>query len=248
LSQCQQEVQNLDDKSHGRQLIAYRPCCDIYGNYRPLQYDGSTGYSWCVDRLGLPVKGSLSKPGEGMPRCEPIDPTGCQLQVQRILGQLKSDVNKSDPDLEYHCYNDDVTQEVAAGQRDTVDIPECDATTGQYRPMQTDDLSRDRWCVGPEGLELSGTRTPKHLPDPACLAFTPKEIPITKCEREYQEATKDPELIGQFVPQCDEKGNYEPMQCWGSTGTCWCVDGNGTMINGTLTLPGELWRDCDHLA
>lgn len=29
-------------------------------------------------------------------------------------------------------------------------------------------------------------------------------------------------LIGEYVPQLDENGDRLPIQCWGSTGTCWC--------------------------
>ncbi|KAI1902958.1 hypothetical protein AGOR_G00021930 [Albula goreensis] len=39
---------------------------------------------------------------------------------------------------------------------------------------------------------------------------------------------------GGFIPQCDQQGNYLPMQCWKSTGMCWCVDSNGSMIEGSL--------------
>jgi len=35
------------------------------------------------------------------------------------------------------------------------------------------------------------------------------------------------------VPQCEEDGSYSPMQCWASTGYCWCVDDNGVEIPGT---------------
>ena len=30
-------------------------------------------------------------------------------------------------------------------------------------------------------------------------------------------------LIGAYVPQCDETGDFTPVQCHGSTGYCWCV-------------------------
>ncbi|KAG7465179.1 hypothetical protein MATL_G00173590 [Megalops atlanticus] len=39
---------------------------------------------------------------------------------------------------------------------------------------------------------------------------------------------------GFYRPQCDEQGNYLPMQCWHSTGYCWCVDKNGVQIPNTL--------------
>ncbi|XP_053567076.1 nidogen-1 [Bombina bombina] len=44
--------------------------------------------------------------------------------------------------------------------------------------------------------------------------------------------------IGQFVPSCDEDGNYTPIQCHSGTGYCWCVDREGNELNGTRTGPG----------
>ncbi|XP_038593380.1 nidogen-1 [Micropterus salmoides] len=44
--------------------------------------------------------------------------------------------------------------------------------------------------------------------------------------------------IGQYIPTCDENGDYEPMQCHGGTGHCWCVDQNGQEISGTRSAPG----------
>ena len=31
-------------------------------------------------------------------------------------------------------------------------------------------------------------------------------------------------MLGAFRVSCKEDGNYEPMQCHGSTGYCWCVN------------------------
>ncbi|KAK5898939.1 hypothetical protein CesoFtcFv8_008470 [Champsocephalus esox] len=45
--------------------------------------------------------------------------------------------------------------------------------------------------------------------------------------------------VGQFVPQCDLHGAYEPTQCHGSIGQCWCVDASGQEIPNTRTGPGN---------
>ncbi|XP_077351724.1 nidogen-1 [Festucalex cinctus] len=52
--------------------------------------------------------------------------------------------------------------------------------------------------------------------------------------------------VGQYIPTCDENGNYEPMQCHGSTGHCWCVDRNGQEITGTRSGPGGRPMCIDH--
>ncbi|RXN01624.1 Nidogen-1 [Acipenser ruthenus] len=45
-------------------------------------------------------------------------------------------------------------------------------------------------------------------------------------------------IPGQYVPNCDDHGNYTPLQCHGSTGQCWCVDRNGQEIPGTRSERG----------
>lgn len=54
----------------------------------------------------------------------------------------------------------------------------------------------------------------------------------TKCQ---MEAVSGVGKIGAYKPQCDEKGNYLPTQCWHATGFCWCVDKYGNPIEGTAS-------------
>ncbi|KAL1780690.1 nidogen-2 [Sigmodon hispidus] len=46
------------------------------------------------------------------------------------------------------------------------------------------------------------------------------------------------------IPQCDEQGNFVPLQCHGNTGFCWCVDQNGHEVPGTQTPPGSTPPHC----
>ncbi|XP_063784719.1 HLA class II histocompatibility antigen gamma chain isoform X2 [Pseudophryne corroboree] len=56
---------------------------------------------------------------------------------------------------------------------------------------------------------------------------TPSGAPVlTPC----QEKASSPVKLGAYVPQCDEDGEYTPMQCWRGTGYCWCVYNNGTEV------------------
>lgn len=41
--------------------------------------------------------------------------------------------------------------------------------------------------------------------------------------------------LGSFRPKCDELGRYKPVQCWVGAGFCWCVNANGSPIEGTHT-------------
>lgn len=53
--------------------------------------------------------------------------------------------------------------------------------------------------------------------------------PQTKCQMKELFMRK----LGIFTPQCDENGDYLPVQCSDTNGYCWCVDENGAEIPGT---------------
>jgi len=63
----------------------YVPQCDDNGDFRPLQYHGSTGYSWCVDREGHEVPGTKTPPSQPAPDCSTIT----RNHVDRRLNQVK---------------------------------------------------------------------------------------------------------------------------------------------------------------
>lgn len=54
---------------------------------------------------------------------------------------------------------------------------------------------------------------------------------LTSCQLQRQRAllSQDTDL----VPQCMESGEYQPVQCDGALGQCWCVDLEGMEIYGT---------------
>ncbi|KAG7484554.1 hypothetical protein MATL_G00050580 [Megalops atlanticus] len=55
---------------------------------------------------------------------------------------------------------------------------------------------------------------------------------LTKCQQEASAPQTD--STG-FRPMCDRQGGYMPMQCWRSTGLCWCVSKDGVKIADTVT-------------
>ncbi|XP_026552393.1 HLA class II histocompatibility antigen gamma chain [Pseudonaja textilis] len=52
----------------------------------------------------------------------------------------------------------------------------------------------------------------------------------TKCQKEECVKGVHP---GRFCAHCDGEGSYLPMQCHSSSGYCWCVYKNGTIIEGS---------------
>ena len=75
------------------------------------------------------------------------------------------------------------------------------------------------------------------------LLFVPLALfgQLTPCEQDVANSTG---MIGEFIPQCGEDGAYSPMQCWGSTGYCWCVDEYGIEIPGTSIPSWQGTPDC----
>ena len=59
----------------------------------------------------------------------------------------------------------------------------------------------------------------------------------TACQRAVRVAGGYGAPPGAYVPQCDEHGAYRPLQRHFSTGHSWCVDEDGTEIQGTRRPP-----------
>ncbi|XP_029439267.1 HLA class II histocompatibility antigen gamma chain [Rhinatrema bivittatum] len=71
------------------------------------------------------------------------------------------------------------------------------------------------------------------------------EAPVmSKCQLEASQTSSKHQQPGSFSPQCAENGDYLSVQCWRSTGYCWCVYKNGTEIPETRTR-GKL--DCSSI-
>ncbi|XP_072485813.1 nidogen-2 [Notamacropus eugenii] len=69
----------------------------------------------------------------------------------------------------------------------------------------------------------------------------PTQGPQTVCERwrkslleHYGGRSRE----DQYVPQCDEFGHFNPLQCHGNSNYCWCVDKDGREVEGTRSQPG----------
>ncbi|XP_072923196.1 H-2 class II histocompatibility antigen gamma chain-like [Hemitrygon akajei] len=72
---------------------------------------------------------------------------------------------------------------------------------------------------------------PKASEMPKLAPVTRVKRPETECERQHSRKM----IPGTFRPSCDQDGNFQPKQCWPSTGFCWCTYPNGTKIEGTAT-------------
>uniref|UniRef100_A0A4W3IF98 Nidogen 2 n=1 Tax=Callorhinchus milii TaxID=7868 RepID=A0A4W3IF98_CALMI len=197
----------------------YAPECDEDGKFRPLQCHGSIGQCWCVNERGQEIPGTRNLPGTDQPRCGlPERPkTACEDQRDRV-------------NAEYSLY----------GARPSVGFyaPECDED-GKFRPLQCHGSIGQCWCVNERGQEIPGTRSFPGTDQPRCGLPEPTTRPQTLCERWRQMSETSGTSADQYVPQCDEYGNFSPMQCRGNR-VCWCVDKDGREIQGTGTQTGIL--------
>ncbi|XP_073505903.1 HLA class II histocompatibility antigen gamma chain isoform X2 [Phyllobates terribilis] len=96
-------------------------------------------------------------------------------------------------------------------------------------------LSYEEWMLFDSWMQqwylfylVQSSKGPENTPN----SNTSKGAPLmTQCQMRAQEHT----MPGAFVPQCDDNGEFSRMQCWRSTGYCWCVYKNGTEIPETRT-------------
>uniref|UniRef100_A0A4W3IAE2 Nidogen 2 n=1 Tax=Callorhinchus milii TaxID=7868 RepID=A0A4W3IAE2_CALMI len=158
--------------------------------------------------------------GDGL-QCRPVTPdhemTACEHQRERLQAEYSS-----------------------RGDRPhfTIHIPQCDEH-GNFRPLQCHGSIGQCWCVNERGQEIPGSRTFPGTDQPQCGLPEPTTRPQTLCERWRQMSETSGTSADQYVPQCDEYGNFSPMQCRGNR-VCWCVDKDGREIQGTGTQTGIL--------
>ncbi|XP_052436990.1 nidogen-2 isoform X9 [Carassius gibelio] len=222
-TQCEQHRDSLRSRDGDVPLTgAFIPQCDEEGQYRSQQCHGSTGHCWCVDSRGQERAGTRTPPGAPAINCD--EPERPKTQCEQHRDSLRS-------------RDGDVPLTGAF-------IPQCDEE-GQYRSQQCHGSTGHCWCVDSRGQERAGTRTPPGAPAINC---DEPERPKTQCEQHRDSLRSrdgDVPLIGAFIPQCDEEGQYRSQQCHGSTGHCWCVDSRGQERAGTRTPTGAPAINCD---
>ncbi|XP_032361997.1 nidogen-2 isoform X23 [Etheostoma spectabile] len=199
---------------------AYVPQCDADGQYTPLQCHSSTGHCWCVDSRGQEKAGTRTSPGAPPTDChKPDEPERPKTHCEHHRDRVQTTSPEGYPIVGAH-------------------LPQCDAE-GQYLPRQCHGSTGDCWCVDGRGQERAGTRTPPGTPSVDCdrpVPVAPTQRPESVCERwrtsliEHYGGKPDAQ---QYVPQCEQDGQFSPVQCYGETTYCWCVDQDGREVPGT---------------
>ncbi|XP_068165011.1 nidogen-2 [Antennarius striatus] len=199
---------------------AYVPQCDVDGEYLPMQCHGSTGHCWCVDSRGQERTGTRTPPGAPPVDCNKPD-----------------EPERPKTHCEHHRDSVQTTSPEGYPIRGAY-VPQCDAE-GQYRTKQCHGSTGYCWCVDSRGQERAGTRTPPGAPPVDCdqpVPVAPTQRPESVCERwrtsliEHYGGKPEPQ---QYLPQCEPDGEFSPVQCYGETTYCWCVDQDGREVPGT---------------
>ncbi|TRY91311.1 hypothetical protein DNTS_030129 [Danionella cerebrum] len=141
----------------------------------------------------------------------------------------------------------ELTKKMSAGPPKAMRLPMNSMKMIDFSEQQTDPSSDTPKSVlqpveQPAAFSLPGEGS-------ELLRVTPKRMHIPMGfklleEKSSEEAVHEPKMNcqleserqvkpGYYKPQCDEEGHFLPMQCWNSTGYCWCVKQDGTEIPGT---------------
>ncbi|KAM3585503.1 uncharacterized protein V6R79_019324 [Siganus canaliculatus] len=222
-SQCEQHRDSLQSgvEHGGRHMVgAFIPQCDSDGRYRALQCHGSTGHCWCVDSHGQERAGTRTSPGTAPTDCDkPDEPVRPKSHCERHRDSVQTTSPEGYPLLGAF-------------------VPQCD-TDGQYTLQQCYGSTGQCWCVDETGQERPGTRTGPGTAPVDCskpVPVAPTQRPESVCERWRASLIEHyggkPEAQ-QYVPQCEPDGQFSPVQCYGQTTYCWCVDQDGREVPGT---------------
>ncbi|KAM7443673.1 hypothetical protein ABFA07_007562 [Porites harrisoni] len=227
------------------------PHCHRDGSYSPLQCHASTGFCWCSTTDGKKIPNTKIR---GQPSC-----SRCKQQAYEATHPLRigAYVPRCNDDGSYKrvqcwgstgqcwCVTADGTEVPGTRRRGQ---PKCDtneAVVSAFSIESTCDNGK-KWQLC---KDVCKTATCTKNPDAKCVspmggcgsdACQPKFYDslgkqvqcMTECQQKAYEATRKG-LIGAFIPKCNEDGTYARVQCWGSTGYCWCASEDGTEWPGT---------------
>ncbi|XP_068730483.1 thyroglobulin-like isoform X2 [Montipora capricornis] len=231
-------------------LGQYIPSCDADGHFNKVQCH--EGYCFCVDENGIPdfsTKTRFSKP-----KCPELTP--CQKKKQEALklppiGRFVPQCKRDGSFEEKQCHTS--TGQCWCVDKNGKEIEET-RTRGKLNctsPVCPASLKK----LDCDPLLCSAVSCPGHK-DVTCRVnscgkceaefvdkYGKKVNCYTKCQQARMEAlgTQSPDekpgkpiAPGHFVPQCAADGSFKEVQCYGSTGYCWCVDGEGSPVLGTM--------------
>ncbi|XP_048588383.1 equistatin-like [Nematostella vectensis] len=148
--------------------------------------------------------------------CWCVDQNGAELVGTKVRG-------KADCSVKGKLSTCQIMQSIIVNLPGWCGPPRC-KDDGSFEETQCCASTGECYCVDRDGTELEGTRQ-KGQPD--C------EATHSKCEVERLDALSHGQLVGQFIPHCIPDGSYNSVQCWASTGYCWCVDKSGVKVDGT---------------
>ncbi|XP_022787386.1 uncharacterized protein LOC111327458 [Stylophora pistillata] len=243
-TKCQKEY--LDATASPGMVGQFVPRCAADGSYAPVQCHGSIGFCWCVDRDGKEIPDTRVR---GQPKCA----TKCQkanlnATQNPSIGRFVPKCNAEGSYAPIQCHGSigfcwcadrdgkEIPNTRVRGQPKCATTfslgPTCDdGTTWQLCSDSCKNASctnnPDAKCVAPMGGCGPNACKPKFYnkmgKEAQCL---------TECQQKAYQATH-PTLVGAFIPQCNPDGSYARVQCWGSTGYCWCASEDGSEWPGT---------------
>uniref|UniRef100_A0A8C6RKV2 Thyroglobulin type-1 domain-containing protein n=1 Tax=Nannospalax galili TaxID=1026970 RepID=A0A8C6RKV2_NANGA len=110
---------------------------------------------------------------------------------------------------------------------------------GSFQTVQCQNDGRFCWCVDVNGREVPGSRQQGR--PMVCLSF---------CQLHKQQILLSGYINSTdttYLPQCQDSGDYAPVQCDLWQVQCWCVDAEGMEVYGTRQLgrPTQCPRSCE---
>ena len=261
------------EEKEGRGLLLgqFIPECNEDGSYKAKQCHGSTGFCWCTTPEGTEIEGTRQRGsvdcskgvchrarqeaesrgpsiGQFIPECNE-DGSYKAKQCHGSTGfcwctspdgQEVAGTRQRSSNIE--CFSKGACHRAkeeaeSQGPRPGLFVPQCN-DDGTYRSKQCHGSTGYCWCTSPEGEEVQGSRQ-----------FGSENVNCgsgqTECQRrkEAGDLKSSRGVVGHFTPSCEADGSFSKVQCHGSTGYCWCAEGNGKEIEGTRIRFSE--PNCD---